>query len=417
MMKTILIGKQYHPKISTMLNVTDKKYRATPLVTFIIDRKKNKLSLIGGRNGELSVITVPLEEQAPQLKDSKWSMDAQMFNDYCQNCLDNASDDEPIVFFVDEQPNMETYIIGVTSNYSVRRWQCEEPCQEHLDHFTALEHRHFLSSSTDILKTILNQANYQRPFDSLKMNKGQNEIMVQRDNAILRFALPNNLAADIDLVVDRAGLEILENVCQHAQSDSIMVSISNEQMTVSDGQHHYSAPRQSLPNFEKKSKNNAEIEATLIVNILTLKSETYTYKSVHQIKHNNTSLILITENEAYLSALGSTVESFQRLSTLNITASEPNLYSINLSQLLKVKIKDITAMNSVTMRILKTRDGSRKLAFYNERDNDHPYSSIPITRNRNKDDLNNMQNLLSIYKQQQQGDDVKQQDMIGFDDI
>ncbi|PHZ58395.1 hypothetical protein CRG86_010235 [Photobacterium leiognathi] len=67
-MKTILIGKQYHPKISTMLNVTDKKYRATPLVTFIIDRKKNKLSLIGGRNGELSVITVPLEEQAPQLK-------------------------------------------------------------------------------------------------------------------------------------------------------------------------------------------------------------------------------------------------------------------------------------------------------------------------------------------------------------
>ncbi|PHZ58393.1 hypothetical protein CRG86_010225 [Photobacterium leiognathi] len=127
-------------------------------------------------------------------------------------------------------------------------------------------------------------------------------------------------------------------------------------------------------------------------------------------------MILITENEAYLSALGSTVESFQRLSTLNITASEPNLYSINLSQLLKVNIKDITAMNSVTMRILKTRDGSRKLAFYNERDNDHPYSSIPITRNRNKDDLNNMQNLLSIYKQQQQGDDVKQQDMFGFDD-
>lgn len=196
-----------------------------------------------------------------------------------------------------------------------------------------------------------------------------------------------------------------------------MINVDNEQLTVTDGKHSQSCSLESLSEFNNKPKANYTTEVKCVVKIYALKSEIEAYTRVHQIKHNNISLLYFTQNDVYLSGFGCTVDSFQNLSALDITTKQPLLYNINLRQLLKVRIKNITELKGMTLRILKTADGSRKLAFYNEHDPKRPYASIPIELNTNNNDLMAMQTLMAIYNKQNQGDSCKQADLLGYDDI
>lgn len=412
MMKKIFIDKHYYPHITKMLDSFNKKERL-PLLTFIINQAANQICLIGGRSDEPTMVKLPFDGQDPTLQDGKWSIDADMFKYYFHHCLKNVLE---IELEVDEQTSGETYIIGYTHDQAVRRWQCGPPCQEHLAYFTTIENKSYQHISVDALTSILDVAESHRPLEFFQIDKANNEIKVQRDNDVSTFPLPDELEAEIDLVANEEGLLILKHVCGNAQSDLIMFNIDNEQLTVTDGQHCYSRSLASLAEFENKSKVDYETEVKCVIDISSLKSEIETYTRVNQIKHNNLSLLYIIDNEAYISGFGLTVESCKNLSALSITAKQALLYNINLKQLLKVKLKNITNMKSMTLRILKAPDGSRKLGFYNEYDTERPYDSIPITLDTNSQNLSTMQKLLALIKKQNR-EDGSQQDFLGFDDI
>ena len=70
-MKTILIDKQYYPHIMLMIDAIDKKER-TSLITFIIDKAANTISVIGGKRDALRIIKLPFEGQDPTLQNGKW---------------------------------------------------------------------------------------------------------------------------------------------------------------------------------------------------------------------------------------------------------------------------------------------------------------------------------------------------------
>lgn len=416
MMKTILIDKQYYPHIINMINAIDKKERAS-LTTFIIDKAANTISIIGGKRDALRIIKLPFKGQDPTLQDGKWSIDADMFKDYCQDCLKPNTDNKEIILELDEQSKNDSYVIGYANDHAVRRWQCVVACEEHLKYVASLAHKTFQTVSISALQPMLEVASSHCPLEFFKIDKAQHEITVQRDNDISTMLLPKDLIPEIDLVANQDGLDILKHTCQHTQSDTLMINVDNEQLTVTDGQHSQSCSLESLSDFYNKPKTDYTTEVKCIVDIYALKSEITTYTRINQIKHNNISLLYCTQNNVYISGFGFTVDSLQNLSALDITAKQPLLYNINLRQLLKVRIKNITDMKGMTLRILKATDGSRKLAFYNERDPKRPYASIPIELNTDNNDLMAMQALMAIYNKQNQGDSCKQADLLGYDDI
>ena len=417
MMKTILIDKKYYPHIINMINAIDKKERES-LITFIIDKAVDTISIIGGKRDALRIIKLPFKGQDPTLQNGKWSIDADMFKYYCEDYLKTKTKNQEIILELDEHPKSDScYVIGYANDHAVRRWQCSSACEEHLDYIASLNNKTFQTVSKATLQPILDFASSHCPLEFFKIDNALHEMTVQRDNDISTTTLPQELIPEIDLVANQDGLDILKHACQHTQSDTLMINVDNEQLTVTDGQHSQSCSLESLSEFYNKPKANYTTEVKCVVDIYVLKSEIEAYTSVNQIKKNNISLLYFTQNDVYLSGSGCTVDSFQNLSALDIRVKQPLLYKINLRQLLKVRIKDITDMKGMTLRTLKTADGSRKLAFYNERDPKRPYTSIPIELNTDNNDLMAMQALMAIYNKQNQGDSCKQADLLGYDDI
>lgn len=398
-----------------MLDSVDKKERLS-LLTVIIDKAANHICLIGGKSDEPTMVKLPFDRQDPTLRDGKWSIDADMFKYYYHHCLKNKLE---IEFEVDKQTNGDTYLIGYTHNQGVRRWQCDSCCQEHLDYFTTIDTILYQSISANALKSLLDVAESHSPLEFFKIDKTNNEMKVQRDSDVSIFSLPSNLEAEIDLVTNQEGLKILEHVCEHNESGTIMINVDNEQLTVTDGQHCYSRSLASLTEFENKSKVNYETEVKCVVDISSLKTEIETYTRVNQIKSNNISLLYIINNEAYISGFGFSSAGFNSLSALHISAKKNILYNINLKQLKDIPIKDITGMKSMVLRILKAPDGSRKLGFYNEHDRKRPYNSIPITLDTSSQNLNAMEKLrlVQLKKKKDQEKSYQQQDLIGFDEV
>ncbi|MGD6735115.1 hypothetical protein ACP5PY_01565 [Photobacterium leiognathi subsp. mandapamensis] len=414
-MKKIFIDKHYYPHITKMLDSFDKKERL-PLLTFIIDQAANHICLIGGKNNEPTMVELPFDGQDPTLQDGTWSIDADMFKYYYHHCLKSVQENEHIKLEIDEHASSDTYVIGYTHDQAVRRWQCVTPCQEHLDYFTAIKSKSYQCITIDALEPLLDLADSHRPLEFFQIDKTNNEIKVQRDNDVSTFSLPNNLEAEIDLIANQEGLSVLKHVCGNAQSDSILINVDNEQLTVTDGQHYYSRSLASLTDFENKSKIDYKTEVKFVVNISRLFEEIDEYIKVNEIKKNNTTLLYIVDNEAYISGFGFTVEGFKSLSALYISAKESFLYNVNLKQLNAIKIRDITSMKGMVLRILKAPDGSRKLGLYNEHDTQLPYNSIPIILDTNSHNLKAMQNLLPLDKKNRENS-FQQQDLIGFDGI
>ena len=111
-----------------------------------------------------------------------------------------------------------------------------------------------------------------------------------------------------------------------------------------------------------------------------------------------------------------------------MTRSKPNFYcnmprvtSILPSSRIRptnVKIKDLTEAKQMKLQILKASDGKRILGFYNERNPQYPYDTVPVEL-----DMQSLPEVLKLKKQEQQNGVPSpaglepQLDMIGFADI
>ncbi|MEC6816237.1 hypothetical protein VXS05_14480 [Photobacterium toruni] len=204
-MKTILIDKQYYPHIINMIDAIDKKERAS-LITFIIDKAANTISVIGGKRDALRIIKLPFKGQDPTLQDGKWSIDADMFKYYCQDCLKPNTDNKEIILELDEQSKNDSYVIGYANDHAVRRWQCIAACEEHLEYVASLTHKTFQIVTISALQPMLEVASSHYPLEFFKIDKALHEITVQRDNDISTMALPMGLIPEIDLVANQDGL-------------------------------------------------------------------------------------------------------------------------------------------------------------------------------------------------------------------
>lgn len=402
--------------LTEMTNLIDNKDRI-PLVTFIIDKTANSFLIIGGKSDSPMIISVPFKDQDPTLKTGKWSIDAGMFKEYIQDYSKLHKDSQELILEIDEKSKTDRYIIGYTNDNAVRRWKINTPCKEHLDYFLSLSDKAFQVIPKSALELILQVAKDHSPLELIKVDSTQNKIFIQHESDISTVTLQKDSLSKlkIDLIANQNSLDTIKYICENTESNTLMINTDNENLTITDGKQTLSCSLNSPSEFNHKIHYTEEIK--FIVNIKDIKSETRAYININQIKSNNTSLFYFTQNNAYISGIGFTVESFQNLSADYISAKESYLYNIDLRKLLEVKFNKITKLKKITLRVLKGTDGSRKLAFYNEYDAAFPHTLIPIELNTNNDDLKAMQELRLIYNKQTQQNGGKQIDLLGFEDI
>ncbi len=107
--------------------------------------------------------------------------------------------------------------------------------------------------------------------------------------------------------------------------------------------------------------------------------------------------------------------------TQHIECDKPSLYSINLSQLNRVKIKDITSANQMKIAVLINEQGERKLGFYNDKDNTDPYQSVTDIEYASPKMALVLQSKAKLENMLQQQNDIEdedhQNDLFGFEDV
>ena len=139
------------------------------------------------------------------------------------------------------------------------------------------------------------------------------------------------------------------------------------------------------------------------------------------LKKANQALLYIDKDYVMLASLVEETGSNRFIKTKHIDCPKPSLYSINLSQLSRVPIKDITHAEQMKIAVLINDKGELKLGFYNDKDNAEPYHSvtdIEYASPKMELILQSKTKLETMLKQKNASGDLdSQEDLFGFDDV
>ena len=159
----------------------------------------------------------------------------------------------------------------------------------------------------------------------------------------------------------------------------------------------------------------------MIINIYDFKDDLKKYLSIIPLKKANQALLYIDKDFVMLASLLEETGSNRFIRTKHIECNKLSLYSINLSKLEHVKIKDITGARQMKIEVLINDLGELKLGFYNDKDNRIPYeciTDIAYASPQMELVLQSKAKLEIMLKQQNAiGDVDSQKDLFGFENV
>ncbi|MDF5522938.1 hypothetical protein P3698_24865, partial [Vibrio parahaemolyticus] len=134
----------------------------------------------------------------------------------------------------------------------------------------------------------------------------------------------------------------------------------------------------------------------------------------------NEALLLVSRDRVMLAGL--TLETGENafLNVKDIKHKHDMVHRINLSELAKVRITDITSAKQIKLALLKnTSEGVYKLGFYNDVKGEHPYAYVDdVAPAPDKLSLAlDAKNKLEAQLEGKVDDETAQIDMVGYDDI
>ncbi|RTR35895.1 hypothetical protein EKG38_24445 [Shewanella canadensis] len=405
--------------ISHLVNAINQK-DLTPYVTVVIENREVAY-LIGGQSDFPFMVQLPLSSDWG-LKKGQWSLCASSFSTWWQAELKNTIEQTPISIEVEYDKQQKLPLLnGLMAQVSRLYIQAKPPIEAHLAFLEQHKNQAYQSLPTDSARVILEIADCYQPFDVFELNKEQQNVRIERDNSIKPYALPENMVTEHSILLNKESVVQMESICQETDAKQIHYYLDDERAVFSDGVRVVSSSLASLREYRLKKETAYRTEVKIIINIFDFKEDLKKYLSITPLKKANQALLYIDEDYVMLASLVEETGSNRFIRTKHIECDKPSLYSINLSQLSRVQIKDITSAEQMKITVLINEQGELKLGFYNDRDNTDPYQSITdIEYASPKMELvqQSKAKLEIMLKQQDTtGDEDNQDDLFGFEDV
>ncbi|WP_076542444.1 hypothetical protein [Shewanella sp. UCD-KL21] len=391
-----------------------------PYVTIVIESKEVGY-LIGGQSDFPSMVQLPLNNDWG-LKKGQWSLCASSFRTWWRAELKNTLNETPITIEAEYAKQQKLPLLnGLMAHVSRLYIQAKPPIEAHLAFLEQHKNQTYQSLPTDSARRILEIADSHQPLDVFELNKEQQKVRIERDNNIQTCALPENMEVTHGILLNKESVVQLERICHNTDAQHIQYYLDDERAIFSDGNSVSSSSLASLREYRLKKETIYRTEVKIIINIYDFKEDLKKYLSITPLKKANQALLYIDKDYVMLASLVEETGSNRFIRTKQIECDKPTLYSINLSQLERVRIKDMTDAKQMKIAVLINEQGELKLGFYNDRDNTDPYQSITdieYASPKMELVLQSKAKLEIMLKQQNAtGDEGSQDDLFGFEDV
>jgi len=391
-----------------------------PYVTVVIESKEIGY-LIGGNSLFPTMVKFPLNSDWG-LKKGQWSLCASSFKTWWQAEVKITLNETPLTFDVDYGKQQKLPILnGLMAKVSRLYIQSKPPFEEHLAFLKQHKNQIYQSLPTNSAKVILEIAESKKPFDVFELNKEQQKVRIERNNDIQSFLLPEKMEVTHSILLNKESVMQLERLCHNTNAEEIFYYLDDERAIFNDGNCVSSNSLASLREYRFKKETTYRTEVKMIINIYDFKDDLKKYLSIIPLKKANQALLYIDKDFVMLASLLEETGSNRFIRTKHIECNKLSLYSINLSKLEHVKIKDITGARQMKIEVLINDLGELKLGFYNDKDNSIPYeciTDIAYASPQMELVLQSKAKLEIMLKQQNAiGDVDSQKDLFGFENV
>ena len=341
-MKALHFQPDSHQRITELTRRVSKR-DPNPFLTFIFTTEH--VYLIGGQTEHLLMITL---DNIDQCECAAWSISASAFASFWTGQEHLIIKKNPILLRLNiDEASGFLILEGITENHSYRYAQALPACEVHRHFFDVLTTRHYQSIETSKAKMLCKLADEYHPYQVFEINKDTHEVRIERDNDILPFPLPPEMSVEFSMALTPEAKCDLERLAHATRSDTLSIFLDDEHAIFSDEDQVYSHSLAPLRAYRDKQQQHFTQEAKMIVTIFTFKDERDAFQTIDEIKQANQVLIYFTQTKVYLAGIPPVTGTVMLLSQTNLITTGEQLYSINLSLLSKVPIKDITSVLDV----------------------------------------------------------------------
>ncbi len=384
-------------------------------ISLFIDTKTKQITLVGGKNEELQSVTLAINAQTT-IKSGQWSLNGSYFKDMIN---DFQGDKSSLIIALNYGASRAYPRAKIAMfNNTLRSCYTGPIRDEHADFLETQQKNTSDSVPISTLQTMIEEIRTHIPFEMIALDHQAHLVRVQRNQDIQELALPESLNIPISMALTPAATEQLAYVCDHTDSDSVNVAIHNDTVTFSTPTHTLTSSLAGLAEFYQQAPVQYECEAKLIATIYDMKKELDTYHQRYpEIKQANTSHLLLEQDAMMVANIVPPFGFAKHIPVIDIQIKQTRLYRVNLREIIKVKIQSITDAKQMKLQILKAPDGTRVLAFYNDRNPYSPYTTVPIEL-----DMTSLPEILKLKTESQEnGESVStlepQLDLVGFMDV
>lgn len=409
-MAKLYFESEHHQDIQHLLSPIKASDQLAGL-TFMVH--ETHCLIIGGADNALQVLTLEIQPEWG-LKLGQWMLYASSFKEYWNQQAPLVNKKHVVVMdlYYDTYPQLPL-MESLTEHQSRLYIQAEPAPSEHLRFLEFIQNKSSYTLSTNSACVMMDLADTYRPFDSFEITKEQ--VVIERDNTLLPYELPEGITAKCHLLLNKEGVDQLTHLCTTTNAPEIEIYTDDERAVFSDGRRTFTSSLLSLQSYAQKKAEQYHQEIKLIVNIFTFKEQIESYRKIALLKKANEALLYVDSNTLMLAGLIPETGENCFISTQEIRTNSPSVYRINLSELSKIKIKGITEAKTIKLTMLKSSEGDYKLGFYNDRKNQHPYTSVHDVEPAPE----KMKAILKAKErlEKQISQEGEQGDMFGFEDV
>lgn len=366
----------YHAPLSSFAASLDTKGPEN-VITFVVERTKDTLTLIAGHESRLHLLTVTLDEHC-SLKTGKFSINASMFK-LCLASLEKPHRGELISFHVRYHKGRLPVLTAQPSSDLWRDMHATPASESHLGLLARVRSAGYEPLSKCWIESALHHAHAHPKLSLFRLNQQDEKLEIVAENILHSYDLPYQTNPRIDLTLDTGALAGLKALCLQSRSSRIHVYADSESAYFSD---EITTVCFGL-NFDESELDakpiHYQVETTFSVNVNGLFNELKSHSQVDTIKLENQTYLYVSQSG--IRVCGATEEDrcFKCFETKVPPCNEALLYSLTSTEFKQAtqQFKKL-ATKEMYLQVLITPEGSRVLGLYKHTLSEFPYSTVSI---------------------------------------
>lgn len=372
----LTIHYHYHAHLRAFAESLDSKSTENE-VTFVVERKKETLTLISGNEARFHMLTIKLDEDC-SLKTGKFSINAS----WLKLCLENPVQrrhGESIHFHVKYDNRRLPRLSWQPESGTWRDGNAKPANETHLELLARIHSTGFEPLSTCWLQSIQRHTNSHPKLSLFRLNQQEEKLEIVADHTLHSYEFPYQDNPRIDLKLDINSLKMLSTLCQNTLSHSIHVYADDESAIFSDEVMTIGVALNFLDADIDAKPVQYKTETQFSIDVSGLCNELASHHKVDTLKLLNNTFLYISPTVILISGVSEDERCSKHFESKVLPSKQTLLYTLTSTEF-KNAITQFKKLGSKEMylQVLIAPDGSRVLGLYKHTESKFPCLTVGI---------------------------------------